>query len=226
MFMGTSMASPHVAGVAALLVGAGVTRPDAVQELLRSTARAPKAAGATRVDNHYGAGIVDAGAALTRTKVVRGAGGLGLGAALAFVGLAGLRRRGKLAGLGGGFWASLAVGASGLFFVPLLFSVPQPLAFLTVSLPEMVPATFAGLGQGNPLLWGALLPFAAIAVLSGVARLRGVLAGLAFGIAGALAVAAVIGALDVTFIPDVLDRAWLALNAGVCVLLGRFVLRR
>ena len=42
-FMGTSMASPHAAGVAALIMGAGVRKPDAVEEILLGTARKPKA---------------------------------------------------------------------------------------------------------------------------------------------------------------------------------------
>src|SRR4029077_3838565 len=41
-FMGTSMASPHVAGVAALIVGAGIRKPDAVEQILLDTARKPK----------------------------------------------------------------------------------------------------------------------------------------------------------------------------------------
>ena len=67
-FMGTSMASPHAAGVAALIMGAGVKKPDAVEEILLGTARKPKASNATggRVDDHYGAGIVDAAAAVKR----------------------------------------------------------------------------------------------------------------------------------------------------------------
>src|SRR3954453_14011148 len=58
-FMGTSMASPHVAGVAALLVGAGVNTPEAVERLMRETARRPKGVKELmadhRVDDHYGA---------------------------------------------------------------------------------------------------------------------------------------------------------------------------
>ena len=40
-FMGTSMASPHVAGVAALVVGEGVTDPDKVEQVLKASARKP-----------------------------------------------------------------------------------------------------------------------------------------------------------------------------------------
>src|SRR4051812_48648012 len=81
-FMGTSMASPHVAGVAALIVGAGVREPAAVEQVLLDSARKPKtsATGASagrsaeRVDNHYGAGLVDAAAALRKARGGRGAG--------------------------------------------------------------------------------------------------------------------------------------------------------
>jgi len=40
-FMGTSMASPHVAGLAALIVGEGVTNPDEVEQILKDSARKP-----------------------------------------------------------------------------------------------------------------------------------------------------------------------------------------
>jgi serine protease len=236
-FMGTSMASPHAAGVAALVIGAGVTRPDAVENLLRATARKPKKAKETtketageavtgRLDDHYGAGIVDAGAALKKARTVKGAGGLGLGAALGLVGLAGLRRRRQLAALGWGAPAGLVIGASGLFFLPLLGVLPGFLSFLGVGVTEMVPATFAGAGMGNPLLLSAALPFAAVALLSGARRLRPLVGGLAFGVAGALALLAVTNALDVRFVPDAADRLWLVINVALCVLLGRAVLRK
>src|SRR6185295_1691959 len=98
-FMGTSMASPHAAGVAALIVGAGIRKPDAVEEILLGTARAPRTQagqdGGKRVDDHYGAGIVDAAAALKKAELGRGAGELGLGGGMALLGALLIRRRGR-----------------------------------------------------------------------------------------------------------------------------------
>jgi serine protease len=59
---GTSMASPHLAGAAALLIAKGVTGPDKVREALEKTAEDK---GTTGWDEAYGWGIVDAYAALS-----------------------------------------------------------------------------------------------------------------------------------------------------------------
>jgi serine protease len=63
-FQGTSMAAPHVSGVAALLIANGVTGPDNVREALESTAEDH---GDDVWDPEYGHGIVDAHAALLWT---------------------------------------------------------------------------------------------------------------------------------------------------------------
>jgi serine protease len=63
-YEGTSMASPHVAGVAALVIASGVTGPDNVRQVLQSTA---KDLGAPGWDKTYGWGRVDAAAALGYT---------------------------------------------------------------------------------------------------------------------------------------------------------------
>ncbi|MCK5711629.1 MAG: PKD domain-containing protein, partial [Hyphomicrobiaceae bacterium] len=62
-YQGTSMAAPHVSGVAALLISNGAaTTPDEVREILQSTADDKGSAG---LDTEYGWGIVDAYAALS-----------------------------------------------------------------------------------------------------------------------------------------------------------------
>ncbi|NOY25382.1 MAG: peptidase S8, partial [Oligoflexia bacterium] len=58
---GTSMATPHVAAVAALIVAQGVTDPDQVKSILFDTARD---VGSSGYDTSTGYGILDAGAAV------------------------------------------------------------------------------------------------------------------------------------------------------------------
>jgi hypothetical protein len=70
------------------------------------------------------------------------------------------------------------------------------------------------------------LPLGFTALLYGVRRLRPALAGLGFGVAGALLFAAVGDLYDVRFIPDLLDRAWLVANAALAALVATTVLRR
>lgn len=60
-FQGTSMATPHVSGLAALLVARGVTRPDKIAAAIENTAEDLGPAG---WDQEYGWGIINAKAAL------------------------------------------------------------------------------------------------------------------------------------------------------------------
>ncbi len=72
-YSGTSMATPAVAGVVALIMEQGVKNPDEVRKILTTTARKPKD---VKIDNkfaeHYGAGIVDSAAAIKAAKASGG----------------------------------------------------------------------------------------------------------------------------------------------------------
>jgi serine protease len=60
-FQGTSMATPHVAGIGALIISQGVTNPAAVEALIKKTARPLGAAGR---NDEYGYGLIQPRAAL------------------------------------------------------------------------------------------------------------------------------------------------------------------
>jgi serine protease len=60
-YQGTSMAAPHVSGLAALLISIGVTGPDNIREALENTA---EDLGTPGKDIEYGWGLIDAYAAL------------------------------------------------------------------------------------------------------------------------------------------------------------------
>jgi hypothetical protein len=81
-------------------------------------------------------------------------------------------------------------------------------------------------GAANPLVWSAIAPLGLIVLLYGVARLRPALAGFAFGVAGALMFAAIAGVINVAYVPDFLDRAWLATHACIAALFGTAVIRK
>jgi serine protease len=223
LFMGTSMASPHVAGVAALVVGAGVTDPDQVEKILKDTSHAPRTKQKDSA-NRYGAGIIDAAAAVKKARTQEGTWelGLALGAA-ALIGF-GIRRRGLVGAtrLGAAGLATLIVGSSGLFVLPL-FGVD--LTVLSHGLPAW-DLLFGASAHGNPLLYSALIPVGLTVLLYGNRKLRGALAGLAIGVGAHLLFHAFMRESDVKLVPDLLDSTWLAVNALVSFATGWAVLRK
>lgn len=238
LYMGTSMASPHVAAVAALLYSHGITHPVRVEEVLKKTADSSmKSTFASGDDFHerYGAGILRADEALT--KGLGEQGGLRLAAALLFsLGALGLtRRRDPLAGLSAvepkvvGF-AVLAAG--GLFFLPMLVDAQGLFGsfagFVARPLAEYDTFLWGAASHQNPLMASFVLPMALYALVAGVRPLRLAACGVALGMAAFAFGEALCLSSDVTWIPgmNMLDRAWLASNGLISLAIGYFGLRR
>jgi serine protease len=229
-YMGTSMASPHVAGVAALVVGEGVTDPDRVEKILKDSARKPDKQ--TYTTDKYGAGIVNAPAAVLKARAATGGYQFGLGLLMAGAVAASLRRRGGLGvKLGPSYLAGVLVGASGLFFLPYLapgLSSAPVVHALTHGLPSWDLSVLGPAGHGNALFFSALVPLIALAIGYSVRRARAPLAGLAVGVAAHLAFFAAVP-LTAVHAPAVFGLGvtlWLAANALACLALARLALRR
>ncbi len=217
---GTSMASPHAAGVAALVVSRGITNPDEVERILKRTAKHPNN---VEWDKEYGAGVVDALAAVDASAESYAPERAGLAGLLGLMGLAGLGAAGlgssgvlsrrarvtALAGVVGG--AGLAAGAFGC--APLAYS----LAGATGSL-----AAF-----GSPLFLSAAIPVLLTLLLLGVRPLRSVLVGVNLGWAALLLHGAIVLPTLVSGVPGGpgLDRLWLAINAVLALALARRISR-
>lgn len=237
---GTSMASPHVAGVAALVKATGVEDPDTVVAILQQSARQIQDDNL----NHFGAGQLDAAAAVKLADQ----GQIGVGHFFRW-----LRDNGFLSPkfwLDGGIialWPKLAMvvgsyllawllriyfpfawtaslgwglvmGSSGLFVLRglYIFDLPQwPLRLAGSSLPELGTA-IQGSGLLNPVFASVLIPFFLIAFLLGHSSLRWFAVGTTIGVAACLSVSAVSDPALLWLGSGMAARSFLLMNALLC----------
>ncbi|MEO1621585.1 MAG: S8 family serine peptidase [Cyanobacteria bacterium J06632_3] len=198
-FQGTSMASPHVAGVAALIKSQNRNvSPEHVLEKLQSSA--------TPVDgdtsNFYGAGVLNAGRAVGASAPIwfdfKSLDWAGMASKLAgaavFTGfLMWLLNipRDRFNPFNGLFLSGVVLGTIGLFFIKFIHiaSIPHwPLRLLSSSIPEIGNA-ITNNSVLNPVFASLLIPFALLVLLISHASLRWLALGAAVGVTAFLGVA-------------------------------------
>lgn len=248
-YQGTSMAAPHVSGVAALVKAMGVENPDEVEEAIKQSAFPVQDDNL----NEFGAGRLNAGEAVK----VAGRGKFSFKDFFRW-----LRDNGYL---NPRFWfdggiialwpkvlmvlgsyllawflkhyfpfawtwsmaTGLVMGSSGLFFLRGLYvyDVPQwPFRLVGSSIPEMGTAIQAT-GLLNPFFASVLIPLALIALLLGHSSLRWFAIGTTIGVSVCLAVSAVIDPAVMWLGDGAIARLFLAGNALLCLALARLVLK-
>jgi serine protease len=240
-FQGTSMATPHVAGAAALVASLGVTSPAAIERALLGTTKTPPD-GADK--ERYGAGLLDAAAAVRLVALWHGL----LRLALAFFGawfaLAQARRLQQIRAserMPFAFWAALTVGAGAL-------TALAPLGLARIPGSALVLTPLAGLGAlvvGSPhasiagsvaalVGFSAVVPFG-LATFTRAAGFRRstslgtwapLVAGLCFGWAGLLLQAALLRSVYLPWVPAALAPVWLLISAVIAWGAGRGLLAK
>ncbi|WP_445634911.1 Peptidase S8 [Nostoc sp. DSM 114161] len=248
-FQGTSMASPHVAGVAALIKATGIKEPDEVLKVLKQSARVIQDDGL----NYYGAGQLNAEAAVKLAvegqisfqdffRWLRDNGYLNPGFWIDGGAVALLPKILMVIGsyllawflrvyfpftwswsLSGG----LIAGSSGLFFLKgiYIFDLPQwPFRVLGSSIPELG-NTLQGTDALNPLFASVLIPIVLMALLLGHPSWKWFAIGSTLGVAACLTVSAIYDPAVWGFGNVNLARLFLIANAILCYGLARLALQ-
>lgn len=207
---GTSMAAPHVAGVAASVKAVGVTKPDKVWAVLQKSSL--KMPGDDR--NFFGSGRLDAAAAVklarkgrfpfpfassasnpSNSRIWYNWGAIAwknilicwsLVMALTWC----LSKAADYYRWNGDYWLGAVLGSIGFFLIPPLhlFDLPHwPLRLIGSSIPELGNVIFHSAAL-NPLTASALIPFLMLAFLLSHPRLGWITIGASIGVAATLGV--------------------------------------
>ncbi|WP_164016151.1 S8 family serine peptidase [Pyxidicoccus trucidator] len=233
-YQGTSMATPHVAAVAAMLYAAGAKGPDEVEKALYAGA---KKMADQAWSEQYGHGLLNAEASLASVR-----GGMSqwppLYWALALLAFVLLTMRG---GARPGFLNVLFKPA---FLIPLLMSTVgawflrtwfggsdsaagEVVQVASLPIPDWERIIFGRGKTVNPLFYSALIPLLLSLPSIKWRGLRAATGGLALGFAGFLAYSAWAGAPALAWMPfTFLAKPWLGFNTVICLVIARAMLKK
>ncbi len=210
-YQGTSMASPHVAGAMAVMLGMGATPEEAERRVLESADSADDPL-------RFGAGRLNLAAAVRSFAFAKQGLLFGVGAAMALAVsmLARLRGWTRIATIG-----TAAIAAGGLFFWPVLPLPPSSLGTL-LSRPFQEWPTFTLFNVrlvGFPLWQSAIVPAFAVLFLSPSRHIGPLAVGLALGVGTYLLYGAATADIPL-WLPMVWGRTWLTVNGTIALLAG------
>lgn len=216
LFQGTSMATPHVAAAAALLVSHGVTDPERVREVLQKSATPVKGGS----PDEYGAGVLNVDAALKSSYRSHNYKLLLFSAFLLFLFIAFFnKKQSRISKLSWNLWPVLGLlfSATGFFFLGSLPFFHN--SFLMTHAIAEWPYRFLGTSGGaNPIFFSVLPAFGVALLLFPWKRLAGFSVGFAIGLGAFLIYESLFPLAGIAWIPGrLLEFSWLLMNGLLCI---------